>query len=331
MRSPSRRRFCRLALALPACATTSARGATSRRIALGTAGLQSDYYPIGVAVCRMVNAARKQHGIRCIAEQSGGSVANIKAVLAGEMALGLAQGDMQVAARVGSGPFAGAPQPRLRALFNLAPELFTAVVSPQSGIRSLRDLAGKRVSLGPPGSGTRATSDVVLAAHGVRTTDLAEAAELKFVELAPALCERKIDAFLFVAGHPNPVFMDAISACGARFVGMTAEGLDALLAAHSYYRRARVPAELYRITQEPVVTVATTSGVVVDEGLPEDIGYSVTRSVFENLADFRKLQPALAGMTTREAMQTLLPLHPGAEAYFREAAARGGAGELRSR
>ena len=317
MRSPSRRRLCRLALALPALATT-ASAAADQRVALATAGLQSDYHPIGVAVCRMVNATRKRHGLRCIAELSAGSVANIEAVLAGSVALGLAQGDMQVAARNGTGPFAGAPRPRLRALFNVAPELFTAVVSAQSNLRSIADLKGKRVSLGPPGSGTRATSDIVLAAHDLRAADLAEAVELKFVELAPALCEHKIDAFLFVAGHPNPVFLDATAACGARFIGLADDRLNALLAGHAHYRRAQVPIELYRGQSAPVLTVATTAGLVADEGLPDEIAYTVTRSVFENLADFRRMQPALAGMTGSEAVQTLLPLHPGAEAYFRE-------------
>lgn len=318
MRS-SRRRFCCLALALPALGSSHVDAATARRIAFATAGLQSDYYPIGVAVCRMVNATRKQHGVRCIAEQSDGSVANIKAVLAGEAALGLAQGDMQVAARDGAGRFAGTPQPALRALFSIAPELFTVVVSPESGIRTIQELAGKRVSLGPPGSGTRATSAWVLAAHGLRAADLAEAPELKFVEMAPALCEHRIDAFTFVATHPNPVFVDATSACGGRFVGLDERRLQALVTSHPGYRRARVPADLYGSGRLAVPTIATTSAVVVNESLPDAVAYVVTRSVFENLADFRKLYPALAGVTPEEAAQTILPMHPGAAAYFREA------------
>lgn len=319
MDSQARRRFCQLALALPALAAPAVHAADARRVTLGTAGLQSDYYPIGIAVCRMVNATRRKHGIRCMAELSGGSVANIRAVLAGDAALGLAQGDMQVAARAGTGPFAGAPAPSLRALFDVAPELLTIVVSPESDIRSIADLAGKRVSLGPPGSGTRATSDIVLAAHGLRAEDLAEAMELKFVELAPALCERKIDAFTFVAAHPNPVFVDATTACGARFVGIAADRLDTLLRDHSYYQRIRLPDELYRKSDGALFTIGTTSGVVAHAALPDDVAYTVTRSVFENLADFRKFYPALARLSAGSAAQTLLPLHPGAAAYFREA------------
>jgi len=318
MRS-SRRRFCRLAVSLPALAALRAEAASPRRITFATAGVQSDYYPIGAAVCRMVNATRKRHGVRCVVEQSDGSVANIKAVLAGDAALALAQGDVQVAARDGTGPFAGAPQPGLRALFSVAPELFTIVVSPQSNVRSIPDLAGKRVSLGPPGSGTRATSVLVLAAHGMRTADLAEAGELRFVEMAPALCERRIDAFAFVAAHPNPVFVDATSACGGRFVGLDAGRLQALVAAHPGYRSAAIPVDRYPGGQAGAMTIATTSAIVVDQALPDEIAYVVTRSVFEDLGDFRKLYPALAGVTPHEAVQTLLPLHPGAASYFREA------------
>lgn len=317
----SRRRFCRLALALPTWAALTANAATARRIVIGTAGLQSDYHPIGTAICRMVNAGRKLHGLRCVAELSGGSVANVKAVIAGDVALGLAQGDTLVAAREGSGPFAGAAQPQLRSLFSVATELFTIVVSGQSAIGRVEDLAGKRVSIGPPGSGTRATSEVVLAAHGLRPTDLADAGELRFVELAPALCEHKIDAFMFVAGHPNPVFRDAIGACGARFVGLANDRLGALLEAHRHYQRAWVPVDLYSGKDAAVATVATTAGLFADASLPDDIAYDVTRSVFQSVQDLRRLHSMLASLTLQDAARTTLPLHPGAAAYFKETGA----------
>lgn len=316
---PSRRRFCRLTLALPAWVATAAQAAPSRRLTIGTAGLQSDYHPIGVAVCRMVNASRKRHGLRCVAELSGGSVANIQGVASGDVTLGLAQGDTLMAAREGTGPFAGKPQPGLRSLCSLATELFTIVVSSQATIRAVEDLAGKRVSLGPPGSGTRATSDLVLAAHGLRAADLAEVGELKFVELAAALCEHKIDAFMFVAGHPNPVFRDAIGACGARFVGIADPRLDALVAGRPYYQRAWVPVDLYSGKDAAVATVATTAGLFTDASLPDDVAYAVTQAALQNVGDLRRLHSMLAGLTLRDAARTTLPLHDGAAAYFRDA------------
>ncbi len=209
--------------------------------------------------------------------------------------------------------------------------LFTVVVSPQANVGTIADLAGKRVSLGPPGSGTRATSEIVLAAHGLRTADLAEVAELKFVEMAPALCEHRVDAFMFVATHPNPVFVDATSACGGRFVGLEEGRIRALLAAHPGYRSVRIPVDLYRGGKAAVTTVATTSAIVVDEALSDDVAYVVTRSVFENLPDFQKLYPALAGVTLDASVQTLLPLHPGAAAYFRETGALPGGSDTTPR
>lgn len=316
---PPRRLLLCLALALPWLGMPpSAQSAPPTRISIGTGGPQSDYFPVGTALCRMVNATRKQHGLRCAAETSDGSVANIKGVLDGEFDLGLAQGDMQAAARQGTGAFADGPQPRLRALFEVAPEVFTVMVDPASPIRSVADLRGKRVAVGPPGSGTQATTALVLAAHGIGPGDLAQAAHLKFVEMAPALCERKVDAFVFVATHPNPVFADAMSGCGARFLAVDGPAVDGLLAAQPHYYRAPVPADVYAKGAPPVPSFATRFAVVAADDLPDAVAYAVTRAVFENLDDFRKRHPSLAGLTREDAARTVLPLHPGAAAYFRE-------------
>jgi uncharacterized protein len=294
--------------------------ATRQVVTIATAGVQGVYFPLGGAVCRMVNATRKQHGLRCTVAHSEGSVANIRAVLAGDVALGVAQSDMQYHARRGEAPFANAPQPKLRALFSVYPELFTVMARSDADIRSFADLKGKRVSVGTAGSGTRATMELAMKAFGVRRADLRTAAELKFVELAPALCENKIDAFVFVAGHPNPVFQDAVTACGARFVPVAGAPVDALVAERPYYARADIPAKLYRPGDAAQPTFGTMASLVVSEDMPEATAYAITKAVFDNFDDFRKLHPALADVTKQAMVKgQAVPLHPGALRYFREA------------
>jgi TRAP transporter TAXI family solute receptor len=289
-------------------------------ITIGTAGVMGVYYPLGGAICRMVNVTRKTHKLRCSVEPSAGSVANIQGVLAHKFDVGIAQSDMQHAARMGEGPFKDAAQPKLRALFSVYPELLTVVTREDANVRTLTDLRGKRVSLGPPGSGTRATIDLVMAAFGLTKDDLKSALELKFVEMAAALCENKIDAFVFVAGHPNGVFHEAADSCKTRIIAVEGAPVDALLRARPYYAKAQIPGRVYKGTDTPQATFGTTATVVVSEDMPEAVAYAITKAVFDNFDDFRKLHPALAGLTKAKALEAeTVPFHPGAVRYFKEA------------
>lgn len=303
---------------LLAQAPTSAVAAQTVRI--GTAGVMGIYYPIGGALCRMVNVTRKVHKLRCSVETSEGSVANIRGVLDGDLDMGIAQSDAQFYAQEGSGPFAGKPQSKLRALFSVYPETLTLVAREDAGIRSLGDLKGKRVNLGTAGSGTRATMDLVLGTAGLRNEDLKAALDVKIVEMPTSLCEAKMDAFAFVAGHPNPILQDAASGCRTRIVPVTGPAVDRLLAAHPYYMRTSVPGGVYKGTEAAQPTIGTTTSIVVSADMPDDVAYAITKAVFENFDDFRKLHPALASLTKQQAVKGHpVPFHPGAEKYFREA------------
>jgi uncharacterized protein len=313
------RRVASLALVMLvlACAASPVLAAGKQVVTIGTAGVQGVYYPLGGAVCRMINVTRKSHGLRCTVAPSEGSVANIRAVLAGTYEMGLAQSDMQYRARAGEPPFA-APTSRLRALFSIYPELFTVMARPDAHVRTIADLKDKRVSLGTRGSGTRATAELVLAAFGLAPADLRQVADLRFVELAPALCEGKVDAFVFVAGHPNPVFQDAAGACGAALVPVEGAAVDAMLAARPYYAKASIPAGLYR-GSAAVPTFGTVASLVVSEDMPEATAYAITKAVFDHFDDFRRMNPALANATRAGAATgSAVPLHPGAVRYFKE-------------
>lgn len=292
----------------------------AQTVTIGTAGVMGVYYPLGGALCRMVNVTRKVHKLRCSVEPSEGSVSNIRGVLAGDLDMGIAQSDTQFYAREGQGPFGGKPQPKLRALFNVYPETLTLIAREDAGIRSVSDLKGKRVSLGTAGSGTRATMELLLQAAGVRKEDLKAALDTKIVEMPTWLCESKMDAFAFVAGHPNPILQDAAGGCRTRIVPVTGPAVDGLLAAHPYYMRASVPGGVYKGTDSPQPTLGTTATIVVSADMPDAVAYAITKAVFDNFDDFRKLHPSLATLTKEQALKGQpVPFHPGAEKYLREA------------
>ncbi|MEL6622809.1 MAG: TAXI family TRAP transporter solute-binding subunit, partial [Pseudomonadota bacterium] len=177
-------------------ATAGAATAQQRFISIGTGGVTGVYYPTGGAICRLVNKDRKKHGIRCSAESTGGSIYNINTIRQGELEFGVAQSDWQYHAYNGTSKFKDqGPFKDLRAVFSVHPEPVTIIARDGTGISDIKDLKGKAVNIGNPGSGTRGTWEVMEQALGWQRSDLKLAAELKSAETGQALCDGKIDAY----------------------------------------------------------------------------------------------------------------------------------------
>ncbi|MEM6422327.1 MAG: TAXI family TRAP transporter solute-binding subunit, partial [Pseudomonadota bacterium] len=148
-------------------------------ITIGTGGVTGVYYPTGGAICRLVNKGRKEHGIRCSVESTGGSVYNARTIREGELDFGVVQSDVQAAAMTGTAKFDGdAPYEDLRAVFSVHPEPLHVMANAEAGINSVADFKGKRVNIGNPGSGTRVLAETLMAAAGLTKDDFALAAEL---------------------------------------------------------------------------------------------------------------------------------------------------------
>lgn len=291
-------------------------------ITIGTGGVTGVYYPTGGAICRLVNKGRKEHGIRCSVESTGGSVYNIKTIRAGELEFGVAQSDWQYHAFNGTSENfeADGPMEDLRAVFSVHPEPFTVVARSDAGISSFEDLKGKRVNIGNPGSGARGTTEVVLGAMGWSIDDLALATELKAAEQAAALCDNQIDAMIYTVGHPSGSIQEASTACDSVLVNVTGEAIDKLIADNSYYRTATIPGGMYRGTDEDVATFGVGATFVTSANVSDEAVYAVVSSVFDNFDDFKKLHPAFANLTPEEMATAGLsaPLHPGAAKYYKE-------------
>jgi uncharacterized protein len=294
--------------------------AQHRFLTVGTGAVTGVYYAAGGAVCRMVNKERRDHGLRCTVESTGGSVANIQALLSGELDFGVIQSDALYAASKGVRAFEGKPQSALRVMFSLHPEPLTLVVRKESNIRSLGDLRGKRVNVGNPGSGTRVSVDELMSAAGLKTSDFSITSELKADEHGAALCANRIDAFFYVVGHPSANVQDPMTACGATLVSITGSGVDRLVATQPYYSQASIPARTYPTQATRFDTYGMLATMVTTADRSEEEVYVLTRSVFENLDEFRKLHPSFALLVPEKMRQAGLvaPLHPGALRYYRE-------------
>ncbi|MEO8250019.1 MAG: TAXI family TRAP transporter solute-binding subunit, partial [Burkholderiales bacterium] len=279
-----------LALALPHGAAI----AQQKFITIGTGGVTGVYYAAGGAVCRLMNKDRAKHGIRCSVESTGGSVFNVNTIRAGELDFGVAQSDVQYNAYKGLKQFEkDGPFTELRSVFSLHAEPITILARKEADIKSIEDLKGKRFNIGNPGSGTRAAADELIAALGWKTSDFGLVSELKADEHGAALCDNKIDAFIYGIGHPSANIQDPTTTCGAKLVPVTGAAVDKLVASAPYYAKVDIPGGIYAGNPNPTPTYGVLATLVTSSKVADDVVYELVKVVFENFDDFKKLHPAL--------------------------------------
>ena len=146
--------------------------------------------------------------------------------------------------------------------------------------------------------------------------------ELDPAEQNQALCSNQVDAIIFEAGHPNGLTQEATTGCPARLVRIAGPPIDQLMATHSYYVASDIPGGMYAGNPRDVPTIGTQAILVTSSNQPDELAYEVVKAVFENFADFRRLHPALSTLDIKHMVpsEAVMPIHPGALRYFREAA-----------
>lgn len=291
------------------------------KVTIGTGGLTGVYYPTGGSICRLVNKDTSKHGIECKVESTGGSVYNINTIRAGELEMGVAQSDWQYHAYNGTSKFENkGPFKELRAVFSVHPEPFTVVARKDSGIKNLKDLVGKRVNIGNPGSGQRGTMEVLMKAMGWTKDTFKQTSQLKSSEQSKALCDNKIDAMVFTVGHPSGSIKEATTTCESVLVNISGEQVEKLIADNDYYRSAVIPGGMYKGNNQDVKTFGVGATFIASAETPDDVVYTVVKSVFENFDKFKKLHPAFENLKKEEMVRDALsaPLHNGAKKYYKE-------------
>jgi TRAP transporter TAXI family solute receptor len=295
--------------------------AQQKFVTIGTGGVTGVYYAAGGAICRLVNKDRARHSLRCSVESTGGSVFNINTIRTGELDFGVAQSDWQYHATKGTKVFEkdGAFKD-IRSVFSLHPEPFTVLARKEANVAKLEDLKGKRVNIGNPGSGTRASMEELMNAQGWKTSDFALASELKADEHGAALCDNKIDAFYYGVGHPSANIQDPITTCGAKLVPLTGPAVDKLVSGAPYYAKVDSPGGLYAGNANPTPTYGVLATLVTSSRVPDATVYELVKAVFENFDEFKKLHPAFASLDPKKMIKdgNSAPLHPGAIKYYKE-------------
>jgi TRAP transporter TAXI family solute receptor len=282
-------------------------------VIIGTAASSGVYYQIGAALCRFLAIRADGRGRRCRSEVSGGSRANVLGLVEGDVQLAIVQANVLYNAVHGLGAFADTgPQTSLRMVMRLYDEQVIVVARPGASIAGLDDLRGKRVDLGPEGSGTRLDAIRILREAGIAPADLGEDLALSPDEHNAALCAGRIDAYFYIAGNPNRNTRAAIERCGGTLVPIAAEVRQGIMWRVPGWADAPIPGGLYPRHPNPIATLSVPAVLIATTDTPAEVVGLVIRGVQDNLRDFRRLHPVLAAFSDAHAFEGPWgPLHPG--------------------
>lgn len=300
----------------PAAAQQANAPDTSATVYLGTGGVTGVYFPAGGAVCRLINRDRSVHGVRCVLESTGGSLANLALLKETEVDFALVASDWQARAYGGEGQFEGdAKMEALRSVLSLHAEPLTILVKADSEVQRFTDLQGKTVNIGRPNTGRRVTMEAALTAHDMDVDDLGQAATLDGNAVAPALCNGEIDAAVEAIGHPAQAIKDISDRCAVRFIPVSGSAIDALIDAQPFYTKASIPAGTYPGQTEPVDSFGVRATLVTVDAMPERVVYVVAKAVLGQVDALKRLHPALGTLNAVEmsSVGLIAPVHPGAQ------------------
>jgi TRAP transporter TAXI family solute receptor len=286
---------------------------------IGTGGTAGTYYPVGGMIANAVSVPGK---IVATAQASNGSLANVNAIASGSMEAGFTQSDVATWAFTGTGAFEGKPKvPDLRLIANLYPESIHLVVKKGSGIKTVADLKGKRVALDEPGSGTLIDARMVLAAYGVKESDI-KPDYIKPNQAGDKLKDGSLDAFFFVGGAPAGAIAElASSGAGIELVPLAGPQADALRKSSPFFAVDNIAAGTYKDVPA-VQTLAVGAQMVTSSKISADTVYEITKAMYSEAAQ-KALQAGHAKgkfITKENAVKGAgIPFHPGAEKFYKEA------------
>jgi len=299
--------------ALAACGGPSPGGRTF--ITIATGGTGGVYYPLGGALAQIYTATIP--GVNASAQSTVASVFNVQAIQQGKADVAFTQGDVATLAYEKGTEADPTPHANLRGMAVLYVNTVQIVVRRDSDIRSVADFRGRRVGVGAPASGTEVAARVVIEAHGLDYGDVGRD-YLSFSEVAAQMQDRTLDGGFIVASYPVSAITDASMTVGVRLLSLDRGAVERIETAYPFFRPVVIPAGTYRDQSEEVATIGVDNLLVCRAGLPDDLVYEMTRVLFDALPRLAETHAAAGGVDPARTPIMSIPLHPGAERYYRE-------------
>ena len=304
------------ALVVPALATAQDR----LFFGIATGGTGGTYYPLGGMLAQLISNKVVLGGkkLSATAETSGASVGNAQLLARKEVESAFVAADILDQAYKGQGQFDGKPVKNLRALGALYPEQVQLVTLASANVMSVKDLKGKSVSSGSPGSGQWQLLGDLLEAYGMTRKDIGEDLS-SFAQSVDKIKDGNLVASLITAGAPTSSISDLANAREIRVVPLAGPEIDALRKKQPYYAQVTLPPGTYKGQTQPVQTLAVMAIWATNDSLPEQTAYEVTKALYENTETLGQVHPKGKEISLKTALLSVsIPLHPGAERYYRE-------------
>ena len=282
-----------------------------------TGGTSGVYYPIGVAMSQLYGSGIE--GAKTSVQATKASVENLNLLQSGRGEIAFALGDSVEDAWNGVED-AGfkAPLTRIRAIAATYPNYIQIVASKESGIKTLEDLKGKRISVGAPKSGTELNARAIFKAAGLSYKDMGRLEFMPYAESVELIKNRQLDATLQSSGLGMAAIRDLASMVPITFVAIP-EDVVARIDSQAYQAKV-IPAGTYDGQDQDVPTAAIVNLLVSHEKVSDDVAYQMTKLLFDNLPRLRTAHSAANDIKLEHATEGLpIPLHPGAERFYKEA------------
>lgn len=294
---------------------------TPQEIIIATGGTGGSYYPYGGAMAQIFSA--KIEGVSASASSTGASAENARLLNSKEADLAIIQNDVLDYAYNGTEFMAeGGKLENLATIATLYPEVVQLVVSADSGINSIEDIKGKHISVGAAGSGTEANARQILEAYGITYDDF-QVDYLSFAEISTGVQNKTLDGGFITAGVPNSSILELAAMTDVKLITIDADKIQALIDKYGFYASYTIPAGTYENIEGECTTVTVLATLACSKDLDETLVYNITKALYENKDELALAYEKASLLDTATATQgASVPLHPGAQKYFDEVAAK---------
>ena len=287
----------------------------NKNFILATGGTSGTYYPFGGAIANIWNS--NIEGMNVTAQATGASAENLRLISKGEAEFGIVQNDVMDYAYNGSDMFAQ-PLPNLSTIGTLYPEVVQIAAAKNSGIKSVYDLRGKRVSIGDAGSGVEFNAKQILEGYGLTFDDI-QKNNLSFKESAEGIQNGTLDACFITAGIPNSALQELAFTAGLVLIPVSGPEATKICNSYNFYTKTTIPGGTYSGNDEAVQALAIKATLAVSASLDEQTVYEMTKALFENLDDLATAHAKGKEVRADSAVNGVsVPFHPGAVKYFSE-------------
>ena len=286
--------------------------AAKKQITIGTASMGGAYYPVGTGVASLINKYVPEVDVRV--EVTGGAVENPRLVGAGETDLGITNTSTGFFAVKGMKPYP--KELPIQAICLMYPSTFHMVTRKNSGIQTLSDLKGKRAAVGPAGGGTISLLNRLLTIYNMTVKDF-KTSYISYKDGSLALQDGNVDATILLAGAPTSAVKELIVRTPIQFLRMKDKEVKQFLDKYPYYVRVIIPKSYYE-TEADVLTVGAGNLLIVNKKMSADLAYKITAALYNHVDEFKKVHPATKVVSLESGPNAVIPLHPGAERYFKE-------------